>query len=67
MSYGSNVAAQHRRAAYYVHRIVTGTKPADLPVEQPMTFDFLINLRTADALDLTIPHYVLFQATEVIR
>jgi putative tryptophan/tyrosine transport system substrate-binding protein len=44
-----------------------GAKPADLPIEQPMRFDFVINLRTAQALGLTIPHHVLLQATEVIQ
>src|SRR5262245_8449709 len=67
MSYGPSLPALHRRAAYYVDRILKGTKPADLPVEQPMTFDFAINLKTAQALGLTIPQHVLLQATEVIQ
>jgi putative ABC transport system substrate-binding protein len=67
MAYGANVDAMFRRAAYYVDRILKGTKPADLPVEQPREFDFIINLRTAQALGLTIPHHVLLQATEVIQ
>jgi putative ABC transport system substrate-binding protein len=67
MAYGPNSPGQFRRAAYYVDRIVKGAKPADLPVEQPMTFDFVINLKTAQALGLTIPQHVLLQATEVIR
>jgi putative ABC transport system substrate-binding protein len=67
MTYGPNLAAQPRRAAYYVDRILKGTKPADLPVEQPMTFEFIINLKTAQALGLTIPEHVLLQATEVIQ
>jgi putative ABC transport system substrate-binding protein len=67
MSYGSNQPAQYRRAAYYVDRILKGTKPADLPVEQPREFDFVINLKTAQALGLTIPDHVLLQATEVIQ
>ena len=67
MGYGPNRAAMYRRAAYYVDRILKGTKPADLPVEQPTTFDFVINLKTAQALGLTIPQDVLLQATEVIQ
>ena len=67
LAYGSNVPDQYRRAAYYVDRILNGAKPADLPIEQPMTFDFVINLKTAQALGLTIPHHVLLQATEVIQ
>jgi putative tryptophan/tyrosine transport system substrate-binding protein len=50
-----------------VDRILKGTKPAELPVEQPMRFDFVINLRIAEALGLTIPQHVLLQATEVIQ
>jgi putative ABC transport system substrate-binding protein len=67
LAYGANVPSMYRRAAYYVDRILKGTKPADLPVEQPTRFDFVINVRTAQALDLTIPHHVLLQATEVIQ
>jgi putative ABC transport system substrate-binding protein len=67
MSYGPNLAAQFRRAAYYVDRLLKGAQPADLPVEQPMRFDFVINLKTAQALGLAIPEHVLLQATEVIQ
>jgi putative ABC transport system substrate-binding protein len=67
MSYGPNFDRQAQRAAYYVDRILGGTKPADLPVEQPTTFDLIINLQTAQALGLTIPQHVLLQATEVIQ
>jgi putative ABC transport system substrate-binding protein len=66
MSYGPSSAHLFRRAAYYVDRILKGAKPADLPVEQPREFDFVINLQTAHALSLTIPPHVLLQATEVI-
>jgi putative tryptophan/tyrosine transport system substrate-binding protein len=67
MAYGANRAAMFRRAAYYVDRILKGTAPADLPVEQPMVFDFLINLKTAQALGLTIPEPIMRQATEVVQ
>jgi putative ABC transport system substrate-binding protein len=67
MSYSASQADMMRRAAYYVDRILKGTKPADLPVEQPREFDFVINLKTAQALGLTIPQHVLLQATEVLQ
>jgi putative ABC transport system substrate-binding protein len=67
LAYGPNSPSLWRRAAVYVDKILKGAKPADLPVEQPMTFDFVLNLRTARALGLTIPQEVLIQATEVIQ
>jgi putative tryptophan/tyrosine transport system substrate-binding protein len=67
MSYGPSFIAMHRRAAYFVDRILKGAAPADLPVERPREFEFVINLKTAQALGLTLPHHVLLQATEVIQ
>src|SRR5262249_11191634 len=67
MAYGASLPALYRRAAYYIDRILKGAKPAELPVEQPREFEFVINLRTAQALGLTIPEHVLLQATEVIQ
>jgi ABC-type uncharacterized transport system substrate-binding protein len=67
MTYGPNLAANFRRAAAFVDKILKGAKPADLPVEQPTTFELVINLKTAQTLGLTIPPTLLFQATDVIR
>ena len=67
VSYAANDADQFKRAAYYVDRILKGTKPADLPVEQPMKFEFVINLKAAKLIGLTIPPDVLARATKIIR
>jgi ABC-type uncharacterized transport system substrate-binding protein len=67
MSYSTNEIDVFRRAASYVHKILNGTKPADLPVEQPTKFEFVINLKTAKQIGLTIPQWVLMRADRVIR
>jgi putative ABC transport system substrate-binding protein len=67
VSYSANEADQFKRAAYYVDRILKGTKPADLPVEQPMKFEFVINLKTAKQIGVKIPPEVLARASKIIQ
>ena len=67
MSYGPNLDDMWRRAAIYVDRILKGAKPGELAVEQPTRYYFLLNLKTAKALDLTIPQPLLLRADEVIQ
>jgi putative ABC transport system substrate-binding protein len=67
MSYAPNLSERYRRAAYYVDKILKGTKPADLPVEQPTKFEFIINLKTAKNIGLTIPQSVLYRADKVLK
>jgi putative ABC transport system substrate-binding protein len=67
MSYGPDLSAMRRRAAYYVDRILRGTKPSDLPIEQPNRSEFVINLKAAKQIGLTIPPGVLARADKVIK
>jgi putative ABC transport system substrate-binding protein len=67
MSYGASVRDLFRRGATYVHRILQGTKPADLPVEQPVKFELVLNLKTAKEFGLKIPEAFLLRADEVIE
>jgi putative tryptophan/tyrosine transport system substrate-binding protein len=67
MSFGPSYAVMHRQAARYVDKILRGAKPQDLPVEQPAKFEFVVNLKSAAALGLTVPPRILLRADEVIE
>ena len=67
MSYGRDETEPYKRIASMIDKILKGTKPADIPVEQPMGFELVMNLKTAKALGLTIPPIVLMRATKVIK
>jgi putative ABC transport system substrate-binding protein len=67
MNYGPNLPESWHRAATYVHKILKGAKPADLPVEQPTKFELIINLKTAKALGITMPPSLLVLADEVLQ
>ena len=66
MAYGPCFPATTRRTAYYVDRILRGTRPAGLPVEQPMRFELVVNFKTAETLGITFPREILLQVTEAV-
>ena len=67
MGYAADTPDRWRGVATYVHKILKGTKPADMPVQRPMKFEFVINLKTAKQIGFTVPPNVLVRANEVIR
>jgi putative ABC transport system substrate-binding protein len=67
MSFGPSYPGMHRRAAYFVDRILKGARPADLPMEQPSKFELVINLKAARALGVVIPQHILLRADDLIQ
>ena len=67
MYYGADEADGYRQIAWYIDKVLKGSKPADLPVQQPVRFEFVINLKTANQIGLTIPQWTLMKADKVIQ